>query len=175
MSDLARKIQALLFHKGEPVSLKELASLAETDEKSVEEALSQIETTLSQTGLTLIKHNAEYTLGTHPEQGAFIETVTKAELSKDLGKAGLETLSIIAYRGPISRREIDYIRGVNSGFILRNLLVRGLVQKTTSKEDERITLYGPTLELLSYLGITDMKELPEFESVQKELQNEAHE
>ena len=69
-------------------------------------------------------------LGTAPQMSATVETLTKEELMKDLGKAGLETISIILYKGPISRAEIDYIRGVQSNFILRNLLVRGLIEKS---------------------------------------------
>jgi segregation and condensation protein B len=73
---------------------------------------------------------------------------------KDLGKAGLETLSIILYQGPISRAEIDYIRGVNSNFILRNLLIRGLIERVENPHDQRSFLYKPTLELISYLGLS---------------------
>jgi segregation and condensation protein B len=75
----------------------------------------------------------------------------------------------VLYHGPISRREIDYVRGVNSAFILRNLLVRGLVEKTDAKEGERSFTYKPTLELLSHLGVTKIEEFPEYEQVKNEL------
>ena len=95
---------------------------------------------------------------------------TKEELSRDIGKAGLETLSIIIYRGPISRREIDYIRGVNSTFIIRNLLIRGLVEKVQAEKDQRSFLYKPTLELLSFLGVRNFEELPDYAAVRVELE-----
>jgi segregation and condensation protein B len=91
-----------------------------------------------------------------------IESMTKEELMKDLGKAGLETLSIVLYKGPISRTDIDYVRGVNSAFILRNLAIRGLIVKEENK-------YKPTLELISHLGMKNIEELPDKESILAEL------
>lgn len=111
-----------------------------------------------------------YSFGTHPDQSALIEKFQKEELSRDLGRAGLETLAVIAYRGPISRREIDQIRGVNSGFILRTLLIRGLIERVESASGERSFTYQPTLKLLQYLGVTQREDLPEFKTAFKELQ-----
>jgi segregation and condensation protein B len=99
-----------------------------------------------------------------------IEELQKEELSRDLGRAGLETLTIILYKGPISRREIDYIRGVNSGFILRNLLIRGLIERAESQTGERSFSYKPTLALLEYLGISKRDDLPEYEVAFKKLE-----
>jgi segregation and condensation protein B len=93
-------------------------------------------------------------------------------LVRDLGKAGLETLTIILYKHPIKRSEIDYIRGVNSSFILRNLLIRGLIERLTEKEGlGRGYLYKPTLELLSHLGVSKIENLPESASITSELEN----
>jgi hypothetical protein len=104
------------------------------------------------------------------EASSLIKDLTKEELTRDLGKAGLETLSIVLYQGPISRREIDYVRGVNSNFILRNLLVRGLVEKIENPKDQRSFLYRPSFDLLSYLGISRTDDLPEYANVKKELE-----
>ena len=110
-----------------------------------------------------------------------IEELCKEELSRDLGKAGLETLSIVLYRGPITRSGIDYIRGVNSTFILRNLLIRGLVEKIPNPNDQRSFLYRATFDLLSHLGIPRVEDLPEYgntnESIEKfieEFSNESN-
>jgi segregation and condensation protein B len=108
-------------------------------------------------------------LVTRQEAAPLIEGLVKEELSRDLGKAGLETLSTVLYKGPISRRDIDYIRGVNSQFILRNLLVRGLIEKITDAKDERRFLYRPTFELLQSLGVSSVSDLPEYAKVQEEL------
>ncbi len=124
---------------------------------------------LSDRGIGLIRKEDEVMLGTVSEMSDLIEEIRKEELTKDLGKAGAETLSIVLYKGPITRAEIDYIRGVNSTFILRNLLIRGLVEKVPNPKDQRSFLYKPTLELLSYLGISGIEELPEFDTVQSEI------
>ena len=90
-------------------------------------------------------------------------------MQKDLGKAALETLTIILYRAPVSKGELDYIRGVNSSFILRNLLVRGLVERSINPNDKRSFVYRPTFDLLSHLGIAKIEDLPEYESVGQEI------
>jgi len=156
------KIEAILFFKAEPISVKKLALILKIDESSILEALPYSQTNLTGRGVTLIEKDGEVMLGTAPEASALIEELTKEELTKDLGRAGLETLSIILYRGPITRSGIDHIRGVNSTFILRNLMVRGLVEKVPNPEDQRSFLYRPTFELLLYLGISRVEELPEY-------------
>lgn len=120
-------------------------------------------------GIVLIRYDDMITLGTHPDVSDFIEKMIKDDLQKELGKSALETLSIILYQGPIKRADIDYIRGVNSQFILRNLLIRGLITRTEDEKDERVFLYKPSLELIATLGITDVKQLPDFEDVLKKL------
>ncbi len=82
------------------------------------------------------------------------------------------TLSIILYKNGAARSEIDYIRGVNSSFILRNLLIRGLVEKDTDKKDSRRIIYKPTLETISYLGIGKIDELPEYATLSRTLEEE---
>ena len=126
---------------------------------------------LNERGITLIQLEDEVTLGTSKEASELIESLTKEELTKDIGKAGLETLSIILYQGPISRAELDYIRGVNSQFILRNLLVRGLIEKIDNPKDQRSFLYKPTLQLLSFIGISKIEDIPDFQSVKSDIEN----
>lgn len=156
------KIESILFFKAEPISVKKLAQILKVDEAAVKEALQVLKNNLSGRGVTLLEKDDEVMLGTSPEASGLIEELTKEELTKDLGRAGLETLSIVLYRGPITRSGIDHIRGVNSTFILRNLMVRGLVEKVPNPEDQRSFLYRPTFELLSYLGISRVEELPEY-------------
>ncbi len=167
---LDAQIEAILFWKGESVSRKKLALLLDTSEENIDQALTDLEGKLAGRGLQLVLKEDEVMLGTRAELGTLIEKLAKEELVRDLGKAGLETLSIILYRGPIARRDIDYIRGVNSNFILRNLLVRGLVEKVTNPEDQRGYLYKPTFELLSYLGLSKISDLPEYEQVRTEIE-----
>jgi len=169
-STIDAKIEALLFFKSEPVSIKKISELiGETSEK-VSEALVVLENKLSDRGLVLMRKDDEVELRTSPEMSDLISAVTKEELTRDLGRAGLETLSIILYKGPISRREIDYIRGVNSNFILRNLLIRGLVERIQNTNDARSFLYKPTFEVLSFMGISKIEDLPEYVEVKREVE-----
>jgi segregation and condensation protein B len=168
MFNLENKIEAILFFKGEAVSIKQLGVLLSVEKQEIIVALESLKQNLQNRGLRLIKNEDKVMLGTAPEIFDLIEGLRKDELSKDLGKAGLETLSIILYKGPITRSEIDYIRGVNSSSILRNLLVRGLVERKTNEKNQRIFLYSPTFELLQFLGITNLEELPEFNEIKEE-------
>lgn len=169
MEQHALQIEALLFWKGEPVSRAWLAKSIGISDEEVSVTLTHLSETLKGRGVTLVIKDDEVMLGTDPSTSALIEKLTKEELQKDLGKAGLETLSLVIYHGPIARRDIDYIRGVNSNFILRNLLVRGLVEKVTNPSDQRSFLYKPTFELLSLLGLSKIEEIPEYAAVRAEL------
>lgn len=169
--NLSQQIEAILFWKAEPIKLKKLAELLAVDLATVKSGLIELETALKGRGLTLVHTDDEVMLGTAKELSSLIEKLTKDELSRDLGKAGLETLSIILYQGPITRAEIDYIRGVNSQFIVRNLLIRGLVERVDNPIDARSFLYKTTLDLLSHLGIGKVEDLPEYEMVRKEIES----
>jgi segregation and condensation protein B len=168
--NLAAKIEAILFWKAEPVSIKKLASLLNVKVEEVKIGLTDLEKTLTGRGVTLVQTDEDVMLGTTKELSSLIEQLTKEELTRDLGKAGLETLSIVLYQGPISRADIDYIRGVNSQFILRALLIRGLVERIDNPADARSYLYKTTLDLLSHLGIRKVSELPEYEQVRKDIE-----
>jgi segregation and condensation protein B len=109
-------------------------------------------------------------LATHPDMGAFIETLYTREITTPLSKSALETLAIILYSGPISKSEIDHIRGVNSQFMLRNLLVRGLIEKKDNPDDKRRSWYQTSSDTLTFLGITHIDELPSYEACLEKLQ-----
>lgn len=166
---LEAKIEAVLFWKGEPIALSKLATLVGEDADAVKGALTTLSTSLSGRGLAVVLIDDEVELRTAPDASSLIEKLTKDELMRDLGKAGLETLSIVIYRHPIKRSEIDYIRGVNSSFILRNLLMRGLVERVSEKEGRGFS-YKPTVELLSHLGVAQIEDLPDYARVKADLE-----
>ncbi|HRZ30207.1 MAG TPA: SMC-Scp complex subunit ScpB [Candidatus Paceibacterota bacterium] len=169
--DLAAKIEAVLFYRAEPVKKVDLAKLLGVGSEELEKAINNLKERLLGQGLILLELKEEIELGTAPEASSLIEQIAKEELARELGKAALETLTLIIYQGPISRPEIDQVRGVNSSFILRNLMVRGLVERTTDGKDSRRFLYQPTLELLRHLGIEKIEDLPEYEDIQQEINN----
>lgn len=168
--NLESKIEAFLFWKGEPQTEWEIAVAMRVDPVEIPPALEKLEESLKGRGVTIVRHGDSVMLGTSPEMSAFFEELRKEELNKDLSKAALETLSIILYKDSVTRSEINFIRGVNSGYILRNLEVRGLVDRVTHKTDARMYVYKPSLELLSYLGVSKVSDLPQFETIRNTLE-----
>ncbi len=169
--ELEKQLEAVLFWYGEPVSVKKLSQIFGKKEEEISAALKTLETNLSGRGVSLVFKDDEVALSTSKDTSELIEKLTKEELVKDLGRAGLETLSIIIYQGPLSRAEIDYIRGVQSNFILRNLMIRGLVEKVPNPKDQRSFLYKPTFELLSFMGVTKIEDMPEFAKAKEEIES----
>lgn len=169
--DLIKKISILaegyLFWAAEPLSkktlLKHISEHIGVDiEKDVgEKAFEHVQQKLahSDAATMLVISTDEVELRLKTDISPFIESLEKHERGRELGKAGMETLAIIMYEGGATRRRIEYIRGVNAQFTLRSLLMRGLIAKT-EKEGERSTVYIPTTETLSFLGITSLDQLP---------------
>jgi len=166
---LESKIEGLLFYKGEEVEIKKLANLLSAREDEIEEALKKLELSLSERGIVLVHKDDSVVLGITGELSSLIESIRKDEITKELTKSSLEALSIVLYKNGVSRSEIDYIRGVNSSFILRNLLVRGLIEKIIDLKDNRRFLYRPTFDTLSFMGITSINQLPNYEQVVAQL------
>ncbi len=164
-TNLSAAIEAILFVYGEPMEIKKISKLLKIDSSAVKDALKNLEQEFSNEnrGLSLIFSGEKVQLATKPDFTSFLEDFIKEEFKENLTPASLETLSLIAYLGPISRAQIDYYRGVNSSFILRNLLIRGLVDRRPDEKRSNVYLYEASFDLLKYLGITKVEELPEFE------------
>lgn len=167
MQNHIQQIEAYLFFKGEPVTLDDISKDLKIDLEDVKKHINALDSYHKETnrGIVIIQYDNVITLGTHPDVSDVITTLTKEELQKDLGKSALETLTIILYQGPITRSKIDHIRGVNSQFILRNLLMRGLVSRVTDPLDERSFVYTPSLDMMTHLGLTKIEDLPDFSQV----------
>ncbi len=161
------QVEAILFQQAEPVALSRLAKLLNWDLNQVNAALEQLTLDLQNRGLSLIKNGEEVVLGTAPAAGEMLANLAKQELAGPVGKAGLETLAIILYHAPISRPEVDYIRGVNSSFIIRHLLVRGLIKRSLKDGNARTYVYEPTTDLLANLGVTERAALPRYDEITK--------
>ncbi len=168
--ELDKQIEAVLFWKGEPMTLPELCRSLKVSSVDAKKALEELKLKLEGRGITLVQTEDEIALATASATHEVIERLRKEELSTELGKAALETLSIVLYKGKVSRRDIEYIRGVNSTAILRSLLIRGLVERKQSETDERVFLYHPTIELVSLLGLSSVEDLPLLESIRAELE-----
>jgi segregation and condensation protein B len=171
MLSIESQIEAILFFRAEPVKLTKLASLLEETPEIVREGLDKLRVSLSGRGLALVETNEEVLLGTNPELASLIEKLTRDDLTTDIGKAGLETLSLVLYRSPITRSEIDYVRGVNSGYILRHLLIRGLIERESKAGETRGFVYRPSMNLLQHLGLSRQEDLPEYAEVQAKVKD----
>ncbi len=163
--NLECKIEAILFWKGEPISRKRLGEILKVGQSEINEGIEKLKENLKTRGIVLLEKENDLALGTAPELSKLIEDLQKEELNKDLSKASLEALSIILYKNGVNRAEIDYIRGVNSSFTLRALSVRGLIERSVDPKDNRRYIYKPSFELLSYIGVKSVTELPDYSEV----------
>lgn len=167
MEKLISKLEAVLFIYGEPVFINKIAQILGEKETDIQKAADLLELSLEKDdrGLTLIKSADSFQLATKPEHSSLLEKLVKEEISEELTPALLETLAVIAYSGPMSKAEIESIRGVNSSLALRKLELRGLITKKDNS-------FQPTIDLIKELGLTDISQLPEFEKY-KQLKNNA--
>lgn len=156
-------IESLLFVYGEPISVEKLAKVTGRKKEEVERAIEELKNGLEDRGVVLIEKEDKVQLGTRPENAPYVEKLVKSDFSEELSRAALETIAIIAYKGPLSRADIEFIRGVNSSFTLRNLMLRGLIERVENPKDARAYLYKVSFEFLHYLGVSKVEELPGFE------------
>lgn len=162
-ADLQSVVESLLFVAASPTPLARLAQVTGATEDAVNEALEQIAASygLAGRGLRLLHKGDRVYLTTAPESSAFIEKFLGLDLSSKLSTAALETLAVIAYRQPLTRGDIETIRGVNCDGVLRTLIARELVEPVGRLEQPgRPFLYGTTLQFLHYFGLDSLERLP---------------
>ena len=163
MNTLQQKIESLLFYKNEPTSFSWLGKQLGTDAKEIEDELYDMLEYYEDRGIKLVILKDKALLLTSEVSQDIIAKLSSDQSEQELSKQALETLAIILYNNGISKAELDYIRGVNSVYILRNLLIRGLIEKRQNPKDKRSSRYFATGETLSYLGIKTIQELSEFQ------------
>lgn len=153
-------LHALLFASGEPLEKKQIAKLLEVKDAEVKLVLKALTESLKGSGVMLVETNTHVELRTAPEASALVKKLRESELARDLGKASLETLAVIAYQTGTTRGEIDWVRGVNSSASLRTLLMRGLIEGREDERDKRRIRYSLTTEALAHLGVARALDLP---------------
>lgn len=157
------QLEVLLFQYGKPISFKKIMNILNIKKETFLDIIEEYEDKLKnnpERGLYLIKKNNDIQLATKPDFKDINQKIAKEEFKEELTPASLETLTLIAYLGPVPRTTVDFIRGVNSSYILRNLLVRGLVIREKSGNTFN---YEITFDFLKHLGLNSIKELPEYE------------
>jgi len=162
---LEAKLEALLFVTPSPVTIAQLAAGCEKSTEDVTKGLHLLtERYKGSGGLTLQEHKGKYQLTTKPELGTLIEQFLGLQATSRLSKAALETLAIIAYKQPVTRPQLDDIRGVNSDGVIKSLLSKGLIEETGRGDGPgRPIIYGSTNDFLQYFGLNSLSELPPFE------------
>lgn len=166
-------LEAVLFAAGEPIAKKRLAGFFAVTADLIDAAIAELRETLTERGITLIETENEVELRTSPQANDLVQKLRESELSRDLGKAGLEALAIILYQGGATRGQIDWVRGVNSSAAIRSLLLRGLIERTEDPTDKRRALYTATVDALGHLGVTRKEDLPEYARFAATLKDEA--
>ena len=162
-NSLKSGIEALLFASGEPLTAKDLSIYLEEELKMVENTIQEMieEYELQQRGIKLISIKGSYQLVTKSENSIYIQKLLKKSKRQSLSQASLESLSIIAYQQPITRIDIDEIRGVKSESAIQRLIERDLIREVGRLEvPGRPILYGTTEEFLRQFGIKDLNQLP---------------
>ena len=158
---ITAKLEGLLFVAAEPVSLTQLGAVLDLTPAKIEAALKELDETLVTRGLRIQAHRGRVQLTSAPELAPLIETFLGLDATSTLSPAALEALSIIAYQQPVTRPQVDAIRGVNSDGVMRSLLSKGLIQESGRAEGPgRPILYGTTPEFLQHFGISSLTELP---------------
>lgn len=162
-SNIKSVIESMLFVSGEPLSLRELSNNLEIKDKVIEEVIKEMmnEYEEKSRGIKLISIDGAYQLVTKSENSDYIQKLLKKNKKHSLSQASIESLAIIAYKQPITRIDIDEIRGVKSESAIQKLVERGLIKDIGRLEvPGRPILYGTTDEFLRQFGLKTIKELP---------------
>jgi segregation and condensation protein B len=158
---LRARLEALLFAAPGAVTLAQLAAALELPQPEVEKGLAEMEAALAAGGLRLQRHQGRVQLTTAPEAAGLVERFLGLDASSRLSRAALETLAIVAYQQPITRPEVDAVRGVNSDGVMKSLLSKGLVQEVGRAERAgRPILYSTTSDFLQHFGLNSLAEMP---------------
>jgi len=166
-------LESLLFAAGdEGLTLKQIMKVMDLNEFEALEIINDLKTEYDQNesrGLTIIQLAGTYQLATKKENAVYLQRLVETPTHSSLSQAALETLTIIAYKQPITKVEIEEIRGVKTDRPLQTLLAKGLIQEVGRAEGTgRAILYGTTKEFLDYFGLKDIKELPPLPDAEQE-------
>lgn len=157
-------IEGLLFASGdEGLTIKQMSEIIQVEPKRIEHILEELSFDYEheQRGVMILRSNEVYHLTTKPEHNEYYKRYIQNPRSSRMSQASLETLAIIAYQQPITKAEIEEIRGVNSDYAIQTLIARSLIEKVGRKDTVgRPNLYGTTKEFLTYFGLTSLDDLP---------------
>jgi segregation and condensation protein B len=158
---LSMKLEAILFVAAEPVPTGQLAAALDVAVSVIERGLNELDASLSVRGLRLQRHAGRVQLTTAPQLAELIERFLGLESTTHLSRTALETLAIVAYQQPVTRPQIDSIRGVNSDSMIKSLLNKGLILETGRTDGPgRPILYSTSPEFLQHFGLSSILDMP---------------
>ena len=164
--NLSLILESLLFIAEKPLNIKELANVTGFMISDIQNSLKKIGEEYENRGIRLVRKGEYFSFVSAPENARFVSTLLNEELRHDISPAAVETLAIITYKQPITRIEIEEIRGVSSDQLIRNLLIRGLITEVGRKDTiGRPILYGTTMEFVQYFGLDNEEKLPKIEEL----------
>ena len=167
MDKLKSQLESLLFIAAKPLTSKQLAEWLETKPEKIVAVCQELANDYKENGrgIHLTQSGDKFQLVSSPDNAEAVQKFIQEETGGELSRPSLEALTIIAYRGPIAKFELDRIRGVNCSLIVRNLLIRGLIE---AKDEKGETYYNVTLDFLRFLGVGSVQELPDYERLHNE-------
>lgn len=160
-------IEVLLFVSPDPITLSNICRITEIEESVASDLLHELQREYQQRnrGLLVLELAGGWQLATKPEFAPYIERLYKRQANTTISRAALETLAIVAYRQPITRAELEMIRGVRSDSSVSTLIERGLIEEKGRRDAPgRPVLYGTTKEFLKHFGFKDISDLPDLEN-----------
>jgi segregation and condensation protein B len=160
------KLESILFIANRPLSVKRLMEICDATKEEIEGALTAITEgyVSGNRGLRLVRSGNEVQMTSAPENAGLMQEFLRDETTGELTRPSLETLTIIAYRGPLTKPELEQVRGVNCSMILRNLLMRGLIEIEGDPQD-LTAKYRVTIDFIRFLGVSSVEELPDYEKL----------
>jgi len=163
---LKSRIESLLFVNSDPLSFEKITEITGTSKKKVKETAENLLTEYNESdrGMNIVKKDQQLQMVSNPDNSDVVQELTDQKVKSDLTRAQLEALTIIAYRSPVTKPELEEIRGVNCTRILRNLMMRGLIEEQ-EKRDRLVPEYVLSTRALQHLGISSTEELPDYKEL----------
>ena len=163
---LSSQVEAILFVSSKPMMIKGLAKICGRSKDEIEVVLEDLKLKYKERGINILTTDKEVQMVSNPKHRKLVEGLIKEEVTSEITQPQLEALTIISYRGPITKLELEQIRGVNCGLILRNLMIKGLVEVEEDKIIDN-NRYRITAKLMKHLGINSLEELEDYDRLSK--------
>ncbi len=166
LDNLEQVLEGILFAYGESIIFKKLTEVTKKTPSEISLALENLKKNLELRGIKLINKNDNWQLTAGKASAEFIEKLVKNEMQEELTPASLEVLAMVAYRGPVSKSQVEIVRGVNCTYALRNLTLRGLIEKN---EKIKPQTYQISLAALRKLGLEKEHDLPKYNELKNDI------